>query len=170
MTDEAAIMLRVSLFGFVSGIVYWFVSYEPLGTVALLLLGAGPGFAGLVLVQERRQQGGPAESRGDALRRLAGIPPLDPPGPTDKRDDDLGVLPLPTIWPFASSLGLAVMLTGLIYGLWLIVLGGGIAAYGVWGWLAAINRENRYGRIQAQPDPAPPPAVAPGAPADPDDG
>jgi len=156
MTDEAAIMLRVSLFGFVSGIVYWFVSYEPLGTVALLLLGAGPGFAGLILVQERRRQGGGTESRGDTLRRLAGIPPLDPPGPEDKRDDDLGVLPLPTIWPFATSLGLAIMLTGLIYGLWLLVLGGGIAAYGTWGWLAAINRENRYGRIQAEPPPTDP--------------
>jgi cytochrome c oxidase subunit IV len=173
MTDEAAIMLRVSLFGFVSGIVYWFVSYEPFGTVALLLLGAGPGLAGLVLVQERRRQGDPAESRGDTLRRLAGIPPRDPPGPTDKRDDDLGVLPLPTIWPFATSLGLAIMLTGLIYGLWLIVLGGGIAAYATWGWLAAINRENRYGRVQAEPTPAPatdppPPTAGPGAPTDPD--
>jgi Cytochrome c oxidase subunit IV len=156
MTDEAAIMLRVSLFGFVSGIAYWFLSYEPLGTVALLLLGAGPGFAGLILVQEGRRQGGAAESRGDTLRRLAGIPPPDPPGPSDKRADDLGVLPLPTIWPFASSLGLAIMLTGLIYGLWLIVLGGGIAAYGTWGWLAAINRENRYGRIQAEQPPANP--------------
>ena len=156
MTDEAAIMLRVSLFGFVSGVVYWFVSYEPLGTVALLLLGAGPGFAGLILVQGRRRQGGAAESRGDTLRRFAGIPPLDPPGPKDKGDDDLGVLPLPTIWPFATSLGLAILLTGLIYGLWLIVLGGGIAAYGTWGWLAAINRENRYGRIQAEQPPANP--------------
>jgi hypothetical protein len=153
MTDEAAVLLRVSLFGFVSGIVYWFVSYEPLGTVALLLLGAGPGFAGLVLVQAHRRQGGAAESRGDTLRRLAGIPPPDPPGPKDKRDDDLGVLPLPTIWPFATSLGLAIMLSGLIYGLWLLVLGGGIAAYGTWGWLAAINRENRYGRIQAEQSP-----------------
>jgi hypothetical protein len=156
MTDEAAMMLRVSLFGFVSGIVYWFVSYEPFGTVALLLLGAGPGFAGLILIQERRRQGETAESRADTLRRLAGIPPGDPPGPADKRDDDLGVLPLPTIWPFATSLGLAIMLTGLIYGLWLIVLGGGIVAYGTWGWLAAINRENRYGRIQAEPNPTDP--------------
>jgi len=156
MTDEAAVLLRVSLFGFVSGAVYWFVSYEPLGTIALLLLGAGPGFAGLILVQAHRRQGGAAESRGDALRRLAGIPPPDPPGPEDLRDDDLGVLPLPTIWPFATSLGLAILLTGLIYGLWLIVLGGGIAAYGTWGWLAAINRENRYGRIQAEQPPANP--------------
>jgi hypothetical protein len=149
MTDEAALLLRVSLFGFVTGVIYWFLSYEALGTVALLLLGAGPGFAGLVLIQERRQQGGTGESRGDVLRRFAGIPPGDPPGPKDKGADDLGVLPLPSIWPFAASLGLAILLTGLIYGLWLIVLGGGIAGYATWGWLAAINRENRYGRIQA---------------------
>jgi Cytochrome c oxidase subunit IV len=155
MTDEAAMMLRVSAFGFASGIVYWFLSYEPLGTVALLLLGAGPGFAGLILLQERRRQGGPSESRADVLRRFAGLPPGDPPGPADKRDDDLGVLPLPTIWPFLTSLGLAILLTGLIYGLWLIVLGLGVAAYGTWGWLAAINRENRYGRIQAEQPPAP---------------
>jgi Cytochrome c oxidase subunit IV len=169
MTDEAAMLLRVSLFGFVTGIVYWFLSYEWLGTIALLLLGAGPGFAGLILVQERRRQGGPAESRADTLRRFAGIPSGDPPGPADKRDEDLGVLPLPTIWPFAASLGVAILLTGLIYGLWLIVLGAGVAAYGTWGWLAAINRENRYGRIQAEHNPAPPaePAHNPEPPAEP---
>ena len=79
MTDEAAMLLRVSVFGFAAGIIYWFLSYEPLGTVALLLLGAGPGFAGLVLLQEQRARGGTGESRADAMRRLAGIPPQDPP-------------------------------------------------------------------------------------------
>jgi hypothetical protein len=161
MTDEAGILLRVSVFGFVAGIVYWFLSYEWLGTVALLLLGAGPGFAGLILVVEQRQRGGVAQSRADALRRFAGFPPGDPPGPSDLEDRDLGVLPLPTIWPFAASLGVAILLTGLIYGLWLVVLGGGITAYAAWGWLAAVNRENRYGRVQAATRPSSP-AAAPG--------
>jgi hypothetical protein len=156
MTDEAAMLLRVSVFGFVAGIIYWFVSYEPLGTVALLLLGAGPGFAGLVLLQEQRARGGTGESRADAMRRLAGIPPQDPPGPKDLAARDLGVLPLPTIWPLAASLGLAMLLTGLIYGLWLVILGLGLMAYAVWGWLAVVNRENRYGRIQATATPPSP--------------
>ena len=107
MTDEAGILLRVSVFGFVTGVVYWFLSYEALGTVALLLLGAGPGFAGLILVLEQRHRGGGSESRGDALRRFAGIPRRDPPSPRDLEAEDLGVLPLPSIWPFACSLGLA---------------------------------------------------------------
>jgi hypothetical protein len=149
MTDEAGFLLRVSIFGFVAGAVYWFLSYEWLGTVALLVLGAGPGFAGLILVLEQRQRGGTGESRAVAMRRLAGIPPQDPPGPSDLGAEDLGVLPLPTIWPLAASLGVAMLFTGLIYGLWLVILGLGLIVYAAWGWLAAVNRENRYGRIQA---------------------
>jgi hypothetical protein len=165
MTDEAAILLRVSGFGVVAGLLYWVLSdFEPLGTVALLLLGAGPGFAGLILILEHRQRGGPAESRGDVLRRLAGIPRRDPSVKHDLEAEDLGVLPLPTIWPFAASFGLAILLTGLIYGLWLVVLGGGITAYGAWGWLTAVNRENRYGRIEADTEPASP-ASGPAEPA-----
>ena len=172
MTDEAGILLRVSIFGFVAGIIYWFLSYEWLGTVALLLLGAGPGFAGLILVMEQRQRGGTGESRADGLRRLAGIPPQDPPGPKDLAAEDLGVLPLPTIWPLAAALGFTILFTGLIYGLWLVILGLGLLLYAAWGWLAAVNRENRYGRVQAgteapspqsgpvsDPDPHPDPAA-----------
>jgi hypothetical protein len=156
MTDEAGILLRVSGFGFAAGIVYWFLSYEWLGTIALLLLGAGPGFAGLILVLEQRQRGGTGESRADAMRRLAGIPPQDPPGPKDLEAEDLGVLPLPTIWPLAASLGMAMLLTGLIYGLWLVILGLGLLGYAGWGWLAAVNRENRFGRVQADTVPPSP--------------
>jgi hypothetical protein len=158
MTDEAGILLRVSIFGFVAGVVYWFLSYEWLGTVALLLLGAGPGFAGLVLVEEQRQRGGTGESRADALRRLAGVPPRDPPGPDDLEAEDLGVLPRPTIWPLAAGLGVAILTTGLIYGLWLVILGLGLFAYAIWGWLAAVNRENRYGRVLADTEPPSPQA------------
>jgi hypothetical protein len=149
MTDEAGILLRVSIFGLVAAVIYWFLSYEAFGTVALLLLGAGPGFAGLVLIQEQRQRGGTGETRANALRRLAGIPPQDPPGPDDLEAEDLGVLPLPTIWPLAASMGVAILFTGLIYGLWLVILGLGLLIYAAWGWLAAVNRENRYGRVQA---------------------
>jgi hypothetical protein len=42
-----------------------------------------------------------------------------------------------------------MLFTGLIYGLWLVILGLGLIVYAAWGWLAAVNRENRYGRIQA---------------------
>ena len=161
MTDEAAMMLRVSGFGFAAGIIYWFLSdFEALGTIALLLLGAGPGFVGLILLLEQRARGGTGESRADSMRRLAGLPPQDPPGPRDLAAEDLGVLPLPTVWPLAASLGVAILLTGLIYGLWLVILGLGLIGYGAWGWLATVNRENRYGRLEADTEP-PSPAAGP---------
>jgi uncharacterized membrane-anchored protein len=74
MSDDAALLLRVAAFGLVAGVVYWFLSYEALGTVALLVLGAGPGFAALFLLRHRRRPGAKRQSRGEILRRFAGPP------------------------------------------------------------------------------------------------
>ncbi len=153
MTDDAALLLRVAIFGLVAGVVYWFLSYEPLGTVALLVLAAGPGFAALFILRHRRQPGAQSEPRAEMLRRLAGIPSPDPPGPKSLEDEDLAVLPTASIWPFAVSLGLTVTVSGLIFGLWLVILGLGIALYAGWGWIAAIMRETRYGHVQPADDP-----------------
>jgi hypothetical protein len=48
------------------------------------------------------------------------------------------------------SLGVAIFVTGLIYGLWLLLAGGALIGVGVWGWVASVNRENRYGRLEAE--------------------
>jgi hypothetical protein len=149
MRDEAAILLRVAIFGVVAGTIYWLVSYEWFGTVALLLFGAGPGFAAVWLLLQQRRQPGPEEGFADAMRRLAGLPRRDPEGPSDYAADHLAVLPLPSIWPLVLAAGVAVLTTGLIYGLWLLLLGVVLVAAGLWGWGAAINRETRYGRLEA---------------------
>jgi Cytochrome c oxidase subunit IV len=117
------------------------VSYEPLGTVGFLLLGAGPGFAGLyfVAVQSR-----PPEPAWDRVRRLAGIPAPDPER-LDLTEDDLGTLPSPSIWPFALALGLTVAATGLVFGFWPLLLGGGVVILAAARWQAAVNREVRWG-------------------------
>ncbi len=148
MSDEAALLLRVSVFGLVAGAVYWFLSYEALGTVALLLLGAGPGFAGLFIMWHRRGEAAGRGSLPRTMRRFAGWPQGDPPGPKSLEDQDLAVLPLPSIWPFAASLGVTVALSGLVFGLWLVILGLGVALYSGWGWIDAIARETRYGHVE----------------------
>jgi hypothetical protein len=160
MSDEAALLLRVSVFGLVAGAIYWFLSYEWLGTVALVLLGAGPGFAGLFIMWHRREGTGHG-SMPETLRRFAGMPEPDPPGPKSLEGQDIAVLPQPSLWPFAASLGVAVAGSGLIFGLWLVILGLGLAVYSGWGWIAAIIRETRYGHVerideeaeQAEPEP-----------------
>jgi hypothetical protein len=152
MRDEAAILLRVSIFGFVAGILYWFITYEWFGILGLLVLGAGPGFAAIWLIVQERHEPGPKDDLEDfglALRRLIGIPPQDPENPGDYAADRLAILPLPSIWPPVLSLGVAIFVTGLIYGLWLLLLGGALIGAGLWGWIEAVNRENRYGRLAA---------------------
>jgi hypothetical protein len=148
MSDDAALLLRVGAFGLIAGTVYWFVSYEPLGTVALLLLGVGPGFAGLVIMRHRRAEGQGDGSLRELLRRFAGSPPGDPAGPKSLESQDVAVLPGASIWPFTASLGVAVALSGLIFGLWLVILGLGMALYSGWGWIAAVVRETRYGHVE----------------------
>jgi hypothetical protein len=148
MTDEAAVPLRISVFGLVVGVVYWSVSYEPLGTVGFLLLGAGPGFAGLYVLPHQARL---PESLRDRLRRLAGIPAPDPHARHQLAGEDLGILPHPSIWPFTLALGLTLAATGLVVGFWPLLLGGGIAALAAFGWQAAVNREQRHGRVQ-RPD------------------
>jgi Cytochrome c oxidase subunit IV len=147
MSDDAALLLRVAVFGVVAAVVYWFLSYEALGTVALLVLGGGPGFAALFLLRHRKQPGTEQQTRAEMLRRFAGVPSGDPPGPKQLEDEDLAVLPAASIWPAAASLGVAVAGSGLIFGLWLVILGLGVALYAGWGWIAAIVRETRYGHI-----------------------
>jgi hypothetical protein len=145
MTDEAAVLLRISLFGLLAGVIYWSVSYEPLGTVGFLLLGAGPGFAGLYLLASQPRP--PDRLRG-RLRRLAGIPGRDPDPPRRSAEDDLAILPVPSIWPFALALGLTFAATGLVFGFWPLLLGIGVGAVGAGGWQAAVNREQRLGRLK----------------------
>jgi hypothetical protein len=148
VNDDAALLLRVAVFGLVAGAVYWFLSYEAFGTVALVVLGAGPGFAGLYALRQRRPDDPRVESRSEMVRRFAGLPKPDPPGPKALEDEDLAVLPMASIWPFGASLGLAVALSGLTFGLWLAILGLAVALYSGWGWVAAIIRETRYGHVQ----------------------
>jgi Cytochrome c oxidase subunit IV len=148
MRDEAALLLRVAVFGLVAGLAYW-PTYEWFGIVGLLVLGGGPGFAAVWLILHQRREPGPPDSLRDTVLRIAGIPPRDPETPVRYAADRLAVLPLPSIWPLVVGLGVAILTTGLIYGLWLLLVGGALVGAGLWGWTASVNRENRYGRVDA---------------------
>jgi Cytochrome c oxidase subunit IV len=148
MTDEAAVLLRIGIFGFVVAVVYWFISYEPLGTLGFLVLGAGPAFAGAYLVRHQPWQ---LESRWAAFRRLAGIPDLDPDVRAELAAEDLGVLPQLTVWPFFLGLGVTTAITGLVFGFWPLIVGVGMAATGAVGWQSAVNREQRQRQLASPP-------------------
>jgi Cytochrome c oxidase subunit IV len=152
MTDEAAVWLRIFAFGLVTSAIYWFASYEPVGTVALLVFGLGPGVAGLYLYLHQRANV-PRESWLGRLRRFAGVAKDRPEGPADLQSDDLGVVPAPSIWPFLLSLGVTIAVTGLAFGLWLLLIGSAMLAVSVGGWLAATNQETRHGHLRDDQQP-----------------
>jgi hypothetical protein len=134
-------MLRVAAFGFVCSFAYGFITYEFLGTWSLITLSLGPGFAGLIMWFEARKHHPTGESFRDATWRFAGLPRLDPVEDHDLAAEDMMVIPTASMWPFILSVGLGITLTGLIFGAWLLLLGGAFTIWGIWGWAAAASRE-----------------------------
>jgi hypothetical protein len=109
MKLESFIFLGVSLFFVLIGVVYWFTSYEDTGTTLLAgaaLLGVLAG--GYLLRQSRRIAPRP-EDRADAtLADGAG---------------EVRQFPGPSVWPFVLAFGATVLGTGLVFGVWVVILG-----------------------------------------------
>jgi hypothetical protein len=100
----------VCAFGFVVGAIYWFLTYEPAGTMLLIFMG----LCGLVI-------SGYLFLRG---RRLS-LPEDDPEGSfEDDAGTPIGRFSMGSIWPVLMGLGIALGLEGFIYGRWLLVAGG----------------------------------------------
>lgn len=149
MTDEVALMLRVSAFGFFCALVYGLLAREPFGTLGFLGLGVGPGLASAALLFTGRGRDRD-QTKWQAFLRFVGIPTHDKPVRFSFEANDLGIIPSSTIWPFSVSFGAAVLLSGLVYGAWMAVIGFAIVLWSLWGWLASTTREQRYGRLLAQ--------------------
>jgi hypothetical protein len=100
----------VCVFGFVVGAIYWFLTYEPAGTMLLIFMG----LCGLVI-------SGYLFIRG---RRLS-LPEDDPDGSfEDEAGTPIGRFSTGSVWPVLMGLGIALGLQGFIYGRWLLVAGG----------------------------------------------
>ena len=135
-------MLRVAAFGFVISLAYGFYTLEFLGTWSLITLCLGPGFAGLIMWFEARNHRHEApESFRNQTWRFAGFPRPDPDLDHELAEDDMMVIPTASMWPFILSAGLGITLTGLVFGAWLLLLGGVVTIWGIWGWVAAASRE-----------------------------
>jgi len=97
------------LFGIAIGIVYWFLTYEPFGTVLLILMGV----ATLVMdyVVWRRTSGKSFPEDADSISYA------------DDSGDELGHFSAGSLWPIVMGIGVVVGLEGLVYGVWLLVAG-----------------------------------------------
>ncbi len=119
MKVESLFYLGVTAFFVVIGTIYWFTSYEEAGSVMLAassLLGLLAG--GYLFVQSRKYPPRTADRADATLAEGA--------GPVDE-------FPAPSIWPFVLGLGAAVLATGFIFGVWVVLAGAAVFGFGVVG-------------------------------------
>jgi hypothetical protein len=167
--NETRFFLFVGGFGLVLGAIYWILTAEVAGTAMLAGFGLGAGLLGVGLFRSRpramaiaarrsrvageRGEGpsAPAGSRPDAAtapltRADRDIADPDVPGPgplgvDTPFTDETGRMPDETLAPLALGLGVALGLTAVVFGPWLLVAGLVPLAWGAWTWLSGANDE-----------------------------
>lgn len=160
--QETRFFVFIGLFGIVLGALYWVLSDELAGTTLLAGFGLASLLVGLRLLVARPERvvAGLA-ARASAGHRVAGDgdqrpaggragdpgePPADlPGGGTGGVDtpfgDESGRLPDETLAPLATGLGVALGITAVVFGPWLLIAGLVPLAWGAWTWLTGAGDE-----------------------------
>ena len=154
--QETRFFLFLGGFGIILAAIYWFLTYEVAGTVLLAGFGLGTGLLGIGLLRSRPRQvaaaaaGGDRESAADratsataqATRgEAADLPGGGAAGVDTPFETPLGRLPGETLAPLALGLGIALAITAVVFGPWLLVAGLLPMAWGAWTWLVAARDE-----------------------------
>ena len=138
--EEVWFFARLAAYAFFIGTVYWFVSYEPAGTMLLYGFGLAAGFGTLILALGARAARRSDRTAGGPGAATAEVRSLLPDGPFG---DERGRLPAPTAAPFGVGLGVALTALGLVFGPWLAIVGLALAVVALLEWGRAVSREYR---------------------------
>jgi hypothetical protein len=125
LSQEALLFSRLSIFGIVVGIVYWFVSYEAAGTAMLIGFGVASGVIAIAIWAS------PTRGAAVARREAAGDVVTEP---TER-------IPAPAFAPVLVAAGIAIAMLGLALGLLILPVGVVVAVIGGRYWLEAAIRE-----------------------------
>ena len=136
LPEEILFFVRIAAFGLIIGAVYWFVAYEPAGTVMLLGFGAASAVASAILWSRSRKAGGTGD--GWPIGR------------------EPGRIPAPAFAPLSIGAGAGIVALGLALGPLLVVIGLAIVLTGARSWLAAAMREADPSVVGDGPDDAGP--------------
>jgi hypothetical protein len=121
MRSEAFFYLGIMVVFAAIGVIYWFTSYEDAGTVMLAGTALMGVFAGGYLYLQSRKYPPRLEDRPDAtVAEGAG---------------EVDTFPSGTYWPLVLAFGAAMLASGFVYGIWLVIGGLIFFAAGVGGWV-----------------------------------
>ncbi len=139
MADEVKLFGRLSLYALVVGTIYWFVSYEFVGTVMLLGFGLATGLAFIILFRRDRKVRAARAADGSGTDDHA---ELDPgPRPDGPFGDESGPVPTRSAAPLIVGFGIAVIALGGAFGPWFAITGLVPVLIGAADWLRSANRE-----------------------------
>jgi hypothetical protein len=139
MADEVKLFGRLSLYALVVGTIYWFVSYEFVGTVMLLGFGLATGLAFIILFRRDRKVRAARAAGGTMTEGTAGPGPGA--GPDGPFGDESGPVPTRSAAPLIVGFGIAVIALGGAFGPWFAITGLVPVLIGAADWLRAANRE-----------------------------
>ncbi|MDQ4142841.1 MAG: cytochrome c oxidase subunit 4, partial [Actinomycetota bacterium] len=147
VAEELRFFLRIALFIGPISVVYWFVSYEIVGTILLVSLLAGTGmFIGTIASLSRRAasdvtpEGEKAVSKARVgIKRLVGFEEdSDPASSTPLQAEDEPVVHT-SAWPVLTAIAGLLIGMGLLYGPWFWGPGLGLGAVILWGWSSQLR-------------------------------
>jgi len=121
MKSGGFLFLYGGLSYFVVGAIYFVVSREPVGTTALVLTG---GLAVLIAFYLLFTQ-----------NRLGYQPEDNSQGEQNEAPSDYGFYSPHSWWPLIVAVATGMTFLGLIFAVWILLLGLGLVIFSVWGWL-----------------------------------
>lgn len=138
MSEEVRFFLRIAAYTAFIATVYWFISYEPAGTVLLLFLLAASGTFSLVVLSHVSAARGDAPARRNIVRDTLGFD-----DPASSASEPLQIqenlYPTATLWPLGLAFGVTLAALGLIYGPWLWIPGLAITLGCAISWLTELE-------------------------------
>ncbi|MFF5970357.1 cytochrome c oxidase subunit 4 [Streptomyces sp. NPDC012769] len=132
MRTESVVFAGTAGFFLVVDVLYAVWAREPAGTAALTVAFLMALLVSFFFARNHRLNGERPEDRRD--------------GEVRERYGSLGLFPPHSRWPVLTAVGAAVLALGVVYGLWLALLGLGVLAAGVGGLVFQYAAEDDEGR------------------------
>ncbi len=121
MKVEAWMFAAIAIFFVILSPIYWFMSHEPIGTVALIMSVLLFAMVAFYMFNIARKMDARLEDRKDA-EIAEGAGPL-------------GFFPPKSIWPFWLALTIQLLALGPVFGWWISILAVALGIWALSGWV-----------------------------------